>query len=451
MKRIISLILCLVMIFSLCACGSKGKTQDDNKDAEPSKPAVFQDKNDKDETPAPEAVEEPAKVVFYNADGRIDAELQSLAEKFKAEKGIEVTVKTVTEDYDNVLSAAIDSTDAPTVFTVNKDNFSKWNESCYALNDSPAAAKCLSQELNISENEQVKAIAYDYDAFGLAVNTRLLDEAGISAADIGSYAKFADAVAKIQNEFKTGAAGKPAAMAEPQLSGELWRYNRYCISPVIYFECYENGITEQPAYVRGDFLDGFRTLYELWIDNSPVSRWYLDGQSVTAPKDSFGHGRTVFFPCGSWEFQELADSYDANAADYSMLPLFMNNRNEDEFGASIGNVKYWCVNRERDDKEIEAAVSFLEYIESDSGLAAKTAMPFAGVTCANPLLAGSNALLAAGKHVLPSVLDYLPGEEWESNISEKLIKYTTISSDWVQYIDAFLIGWQTDYEAQHKY
>lgn len=453
MKKIISLLLCLVMILSLCACGSKNETNEDNKEETASKPSVFAPKNDKEEkTDAePEAVEEPGKVLFYNGDVKIDAELQKLAESFKAEKGIDVTVKTVSEDYENILSTAIDSAEAPTIFTVNKDNFSKWNESCYVLNDTAAAVNCDSQELNLSENEQIKAIAYDYDAFGLAVNTRLLSEAGISLENITNYAQFAVAVDTIQKGFESGVAGKPAAMAEPQLSGELWRYTKYCISPVIYFECYENGITEQPAYVRGDFLDGFRTLYELWIANSPVSRWYLDGQPVTAPKDSFGHGRTVFFPCGSWEFSELVDSYGANPADYSMIQLFMNNRYEDEFGASIGNVKYWCVNRECDDKDIEAAISFLAYIESDGGLAAKTAMPFKGVTCANPLLAGSNALLAAGKHVLPSVVDYMPGEEWENNTSEKLIKFTTISSDWVQYIDAFLIGWETGYEAQHKF
>ncbi len=448
------------MVLSLCACGMNVTSVSDAQSE--AKPAEAPAKSDATAEPVPteEPVEEitstqtlsdsPAKVVFYNLSTALDDELQALAMSYTEEKGVPVTVITVAEGYDDELSAALDSTDAPTIFSVNESNMAKWQISCLDLTGTAPAEKSVANELNFIDGEKLLGLVYDYECFGVGVNTRVLETANRYIDDIHCYCDFYCAVSDMQQLYYNTKAA--AAFAEPALSGDMWRYTCYLINPAVFFECLESGYTEQPAYLRADFIDNVRTFYELWYSNTASSRWYLNGVDMSVPKQNFSTGKAAFYPCGSWELETFVNEYGANAADYAMIPMYMGIRNEEDYGLSCGRASWWCVNREASDNDIEAALDFLAYVaENGDGLAKIAAMPFDGLTCANQFLASSNRLLAQGLKPVRCRVDWLPGYDWEAACFDWLIKYTTGYGDWVQYTDQFIIGWQDGFAAQHTY
>ena len=467
MKRLVSILLCAAMILALCACGvnlpatSVTGTQSTEEEA----PAASENKDTVTQPAmAPAATAEPAeeiretqnvdesegKVVFYNPDERIDAALQALAESYTAETGTKVTVITLGEEYDDELSSAFDSAEAPTIFGADKNNLSKWKISCMDLTDTRAAEVSAASDLNVIEDDKLLALAYDYECFGIGVNVKALESTGHYMDEISNYASFTTLVSKVQQHYYNTKTA--AAFAEPALSGDMWRYTCYMMNPAIFYECLESGITEQPAYLRADFIDNTRAFYEMWYSNTPSARWYLDGVSMSVPKDNFSTGKAVFYPCGSWELSTFVNDYGAKAENFTMIPLYMGIRGEDEYGCCAGRAKYWCLNREVSDNDIEASLDFIAYIAGNADELAKiAAMPFDGVVCENQFLAASNSYLAKGLKHVEFTNDYIPGIEWENEVFYWLIKYTTGYGDWVQMTDAFILGWPDAYALQHKY
>lgn len=458
MKKFVSILLCMAILLSLCACGSNITVSTVSGTAK--QPTAANDTQTNTVEPTAEPVEEvretqtkdtsEGKVVFYNFDERIDAALQSLAEGFTKETGTKVTVKTIADNYDEELTAAFDSSEAPTIFSADKSNISKWKISCLDLSGTKAEAVTAASDLNCIDGEKLLALAYDYECFGVGVNTIALAGTNHYLDEISNWDSFSSVVAQVQQHYYN--TKLTAAFAEPALSGDMWRYTCYMTAPVIFFECQESGITEQPAYLRADFMDNMRYFYELWYSNTPSARWYLDGVELSVPKSNFSSGKAAFYPCGSWEISTFVNDFGANAADFSMIPMYMGIRNEEEYGPCAGRAKYWCVNREVSENDIEASLNFIEYIAAHADELAKIcAMPFDGVVCENPFLAAANNYYARGFKHVEFVNDYIPGIDWENNMFYWLIKYTTGYGDWVQMSDSFILGWTDAYELQHKY
>lgn len=467
MKRVISILLCLAMIMALCACGINlpidsisdvlNKEQKAPEAAETAMPEAV-------DTAVAEIAEEPAetiretqtkdtsagKVVFYNPDERIDAELKALAEAFTKETGTKVTVITLGDNYADGLTAAFDSAETPTIFGADKSNIAKWKISCLDLTGTKAEDVTAASDLNLIEDEKLLALAYDYECFGIGVNVKALESTNHYLEEIYDYNSLYSVVSAVQQYYYN--TKTVAAFAEPALSGDMWRYTCYMMNPAIFYECLESGITEQPAYLRADFIDNTRAFYEMWYSNTPSARWYLDGVDMSVPKGNFSSGKVAFYPCGSWELSTFVNDYGANAADFSMIPFYMGIRGENDYGCCAGRAKYWCVNREVSENDIEASVEFIAYIAAHAdGLAKIAAMPFDGVVCENQFLAASNSYLAKGLKHVEFTNDYIPGIDWENNVFYWLIKFTTGYGDWVQMTDAFILGWPDAYALQHKY
>ena len=124
MKKIIAMLLAVVMVFALCACGSQPAAG--NTPAEESKAPA-------EETPAASSAE--GSVYYLNFKPEADEAWQKVAAAYTEQTGVPVKVVTAASGtYQETLTAEMDKSEAPTMFQVgNQGAVDTWGEYCYDL------------------------------------------------------------------------------------------------------------------------------------------------------------------------------------------------------------------------------------------------------------------------------------------------------------------------------
>ena len=175
MKKLIALLLALVMVLSLCACGAK-------EEAPAAAPA-----DDAAEAPAEEAA--AGSVYYLNFKPEQDEAWQNLAAEYTAATGVPVTVLTAASGtYEETLMAEMGKTEAPTMFQVNGPvGLANWIDYCYDLSDSELYSHLTSDSFALTEDGAVYGIAYVIESYGIIANKALLAEAGYAVEDINSF------------------------------------------------------------------------------------------------------------------------------------------------------------------------------------------------------------------------------------------------------------------------
>ena len=182
MKKFLALLLALVMVFALAACGEADAPASDA----PASEAPASD------APASEAPADGAagSVYYLNFKPEADAAWQELAALYTEQTGVPVKVVTAASgEYSSTLTAEMDKSDMPTLFQCgNQAGLDTWGDYCYDLTDSAVYKEMTTDDFNLfGENGEVYCIGYCYEAFGIIVNTALLAEAGYELSDITNF------------------------------------------------------------------------------------------------------------------------------------------------------------------------------------------------------------------------------------------------------------------------
>ena len=452
--RLTAFILSILMLLSLCACGSKS-------DSAATVPAAASSGENES---APEATEAPytgGSVYYINSDPSADAAWQQLASAYTAATRVPVTVKTISENYDSALSAEIDSADAPTAFAVNKDNYKLWKESCLDLSGTDLYSRLLSSDLAMIEDDgKVGAAAYTYDCCGILVNTDLLAKAGYSVDDIKNFSMFDEVLDDIttrKNELGFG------AVAAPELTEDTWHYTECVMSVPLFYEFKEEGYEGTPASIYGKYSELFRNMWDAYIENcvTAVTRWHLDTLNADENHRIFGEQEAAFAIMASWEIEDYTDAYGLDRSKVTMLPFYCGYREEENAGLSCGNIEYWCVNREADADDVEATLAFLAWaVGAEGGAQTLTEtygiIPYAGAPeGSNPCLNAANAAFAAGKYNIGWVWDLYPDEQLEEDVLHYMINYTVGinagENQWYDIAETLRTHWHTLFEQNNVY
>lgn len=193
MKKIVSLVLVAMLVFSMAACAKDQKettngatTEDTAKDT----PAT----EDKEEAPA--ATDAPVadftgKTLSVGVWGGNDAEAAALAQviaDFEAKTGAKVELKTYT-DINTQIQADFIAGTAPDVFYVDANVFPFYATLDVMLELDPtemntAAYYSTLMSAFTTTDGKIYAIPKDFSTLAMYVNTKLLEEAGYTVADI---------------------------------------------------------------------------------------------------------------------------------------------------------------------------------------------------------------------------------------------------------------------------
>ena len=444
MKKLIAMLLALVMVLGLAACGGSSAPAATEAPATQA-PAA--------EAPATEAAPAAAGRVYYlNFKPEADATMQELAALYTEQTGVPVKVVTAASGtYSDTLTAEMAKSEAPTIFNIgNMSGLKDWDEYALNLADTAIAGELTTNEFNLyNEAGELKAIGHCFESFGIIVNVDLLEKAGHSLDEIKDFAS----LKAVADDIHANAAtlGFDAFSAAGLDGSSSWRFSGHLANMPLFYEFRDDGITEQPAEITGAYMDNFRNIWDLYITDTAADAKTLTTSTGDESKAQFTEGQAVFYQNGTWEFASLNEAGMTNLA---MIPIYCGVEGEEKAGLCSGTENCWAVNSQVAEEDQKASLDFLYWLVTDETAAQKMvdtlgAIPFkAAPASTNTFLANGNDLLAAGNYNVSWAFNHTPNvDSWRATVVTALAAYSAAPSDaiWADVVSAFVDGWAVEY------
>ena len=445
MKKIIALVLCLVMVFALCACGESNTAT--------TAPAA--------DTATEAPAEEPAatgSVYYLNFKPESDEAWQALAETYTKQTGVPVTVVTAASGtYEQTLTSEMDKSEAPTMFQVgNPGAVATWGEYCLDLTGTDVYNEMTTHAFDqVGDDGFTYSIGYCYECYGIIANKALLEQAGHSIDEIKDFESLKAVADDIH--ARAGELGFDAFSSAGLDSSSSWRFSGHLANMPLYYEFRDDGITAQPETIKGTYLDNFKMIWDLYTTESATTGADLLTSTGDASEAEFGEGKAVFFQNGSWEYASLiGEKFNMDPASLQMIPIYCGVEGETDAGLCSGTENCWAVNCEADEEDIQATLDFMKWVvTSDEGTTMLAEQfgpcPFKSAkTPENVFFADAANLTNEGKYVVTWAFNFTPAvDDWRAGVVDALGQYTAGTGDWDAVVSAFVDGWATQYANEH--
>ena len=450
MKKFLALLLALVMVFALAACGEADAPASDA----PASEAPASD------APASEAPADGAagSVYYLNFKPEADQAWQDLAALYTEQTGVTVKVVTAASgEYSSTLTAEMDKSDMPTLFQCgNQAGLDTWGDYCYDLTDTAVYKEMTTDDFNLfGENGEVYCIGYCYEAFGIIVNTELLAEAGYELSDITNFESLKSVAEDITARHATGELPFAAFSSAGLDSSSSWRFSGHLANMPLYYEFRDDGVTSQPAAITGAYLDNFKQIWDLYVANSDTAPAQLTTATSDQSKAEFGEGKAVFYQNGSWEYDSLVKDFGMDPANLAMIPIYCGVEGEEDAGLCCGTENCWAVNSKASEEDIQATLDFMYWVvTSDEGTTMMAEqfgpIPFKNAKeSSNVFFNNANEYIAEGKYTVTWAFNYTPNvDSWRAAVVAALTQYTVGGGSWDDVVTAFVQGWATQYANQ---
>ena len=452
MKKLIAMLLALVMVLGLAACGGSSAPAATQAPAAPATDAA----------PAATEAATPAaegRVYYLNFKPEADGTMQELAKLYTETTGIPVKVVTAASGtYSDTLTAEMAKSEAPTIYNIgNKSGLNDWDEYALDLTGTALAGELTTDDFNLyNDAGELKAIGHCFESYGIIVNKALLEKAGHSIDEITNF----ETLKAVADDIHARSAELGFdAFSAPGLDGSSsWRFSGHLVSIPLAFEFAEDGITEQPATIKGTYLDNFRNIWDLYITDTAADAKTLMSGTGDESEAQFGKGEAVFYQNGTWEYSNFVEREDLgflmNPDDLAMIPIYTGIPGEENYGLSSGTENCWAVNSQVSEADQKASLDFLYWLVTDEVAAQKMvdtlgALPFKSAPASsNVFLADGNALLAEGKSNVSWAFNHTPNvDSWRATVVTALAAYSAAPSDatWADVVSAVVDGWAAEY------
>ena len=449
MKKLIAMLLALVMVLGLVACGSEKPVETNAPDAATEAPATEAPAT---EAPAAQENETPAatgSVYYLNFKPEQDQAWQDLAAEYTKLTGVPVTVLTAASGtYEETLMAEMGKTEAPTLFQVNGPNaLANWADYCYDLSGTDIYSHLSNESFALSADGAVCAIGYVIESYGIIVNKTLLEKAGYKVEDIASFAD----LKKVAEDITARSAelGFSAFSSAGMDSSSDWRFKTHLANLPIYFEYQADGINTTTE-IKGSFLDNYRQIFDLYINNSTCAPAELSAKTGDDSRNEFLNGEAVFFQNGSWEYGNLKGTFTDD--ELVMIPIYVGAGDEANQGLCTGCENFWCVNADASEEDIAATLTFINWCVTEGAETLANDMGFVipfdtAAEPANLFVKQDTAYTAAGKNPVSWTFTTMPSEEWKNGVGSALTAYAAEQTDanWAAVVSAFVDGWASEY------
>lgn len=433
MKKILAFFLTMLMILpTLAACGKKDE------------PSVY----------------------YLNFKPEQDAQWKALAAAYTKETGVPVTVVTAAANtYEQTLTSEMDKKDAPTLFQVNGPvGLANWRDYCYDLTGSKLVGEVTSDDFLLKDGDDICGVAYVLETYGIIYNRSILNDYFASdfstvksEEEINSF----EALKTVAEEMQANkdALGIDGAFTSAGMdSSSDWRFKTHLANMPIYYEYRDRGIGTTDA-IEGKYLDNYKAIWDLYINNSTVSPTTLAGKTGTDAETEFKTGRAAFYQNGTWAYGAVkkdASGIGLDDSDFGMLPIYIGVSGEENLGLCTGSENYWCLNAKSSEEDINATLDFLYWVvSSDAGTNALAyemgfVSPFKNAkNAANPLVVIASDYITRGTDSVSWNFLSIPSENWKNGVATALTQYAAGSGSWDSVVSAFVDGWKTEYMAAH--
>ena len=446
-KKLIALILVVLMSVACFACAKPAEAPATEA---PAAPAAT-------EAPAAEAPAAVGKVYYLNFKPEADSAWQALAAQYTEKTGVPVTVVTAASGtYSETLTAEMDKgASAPTLFQCgNKAGLDTWGDFCLDLSKTPVYAEMTTNDFNLfKETGEVAAIGYCYECFGIIVNKTLLEKAGHTLDEIKDFATLKAVVEDIHS--RAAELGFDAFTSSGMDGSSSWRFSGHLANMPLFYEFRDDGVTKQPASITGKYLENYKNIWDLYINNSATDPKQLASATGDQAEAEFGESKAVFYQNGSWEYANLTGKYAMSPDSLAMIPIYCGVAGEENAAVCAGTENCWAVNSQAAPEDIQATLDFMYWVvTSDEGTKMMAEqfgpIPFKNAKASeNVFFNDANEQLAAGKYVVTWAFNFTPNvDPWRAGVVAALTQYSAGTGTWDDVVTAFVAGWATQYAAQ---
>ena len=436
MKKIIALLLACMMIvgvFAGCDSAEEGATKGTEAATQAGTEAGTE----------PGTAAGTGSVYYLNFKPEFNDALTELAKTYTEKTGVEVKIVTAASgDYNNTLTSNINDV---TIFNIgNTAALNDWDEYALDLTDSAIAAELATNDFNLyNEAGELKAIGNCYESFGIIVNTKLLEQAGYTLADITNSESLKTVAEDIT--ARSEELGFCAFSAAGLDGSSSWRFSGHLATLPLHYE----GVKSSVPTITGEKLDLFKNVWDLYINNAAADPATLTSESDAAAE--FKAGKAVFYQNGTWEYAGLIDA-GMTDDQLAMIPIYCGAENDKDAALCSGTENCWAVNAKASAEDQQASIDFLVWLVSDPD-ASKVyveqlgAVPFKNCPAsANKFVADGNAMLADGKTSVSWAFNYTPNvDSWRATVVTALAQYSAGSAEWKTVEQAFVEGWAYEY------
>ncbi len=427
MKKLFALLLAIVMVASLAACTGGNET---------------------------------GSVYWLNFKPEADEALQAIAKTYTEETGVEVKIVTAASGtYEQTLTTEMDKSDAPTLFVVgNQAAVKTWGDFCYDLKGTDIYNELTTDDFTLYDADgKACSIGYCYEAFGIITNKALLEKAGHSVDEIKDFASLKAVAEDIHARAdELGFDAFTSSGLDPDSS---WRFTGHLANMPLYYESVDDNWDGAPAEIKGTYLDNFKNIWDLYINNAEADPADLATPGRAAQKE-FGEQKAAFYQNGTWEYAALTGTdegqYGLKAEDLQMLPIYCGVDGEENAGLCSGTENCWAVNAKASQADIDATIAFMKWmVTSEAGTKCMAEqfgeIPYkAAAANDNVFFQNASDCLKDGKYSVAWAFNYTPNvDEWRAGLVDAMTKYCA-GGDWKDVETAFVNGWATQYAAANK-
>ncbi len=441
-KRLLALSLTAALAAGLLAgCGggsAESKAPEESKAAEP----------------AQSQAAEPAatgSVYWLNFKPELDDTLQELAKTYKEQKGVDVKVVTAASGtYSQTLNAEMDKSAPPTLFVIgNSAGVKDWKDYALDLTGTAIANELNTDAYNLyDETGKLVSIGYCYECYGIIVNPDLVEKAGHSMDEIKNFEGLKTVVEDIH--ARAGELGFDAFTSCDMDGSSSWRFTGHMANLEYYYEQEGTTWTECPPTLTGKYMENFKNLYDLCINNSLTAPNELATGGHDAAQE-FKDGKAAFQVQGSWEYASYKDA----VPNATMIPYYCGVEGEEKAGLNCGTENCWAINAKASPEDQQATMDFMVWLVTDPDASAKMVeqlgiMPYKGAAeSTNGFLQDAAEYTADGCYVMNWATNYQPNvDAYRATLVAALNQYNADQSDanWEQVKTAFVDGWAVQYQ-----
>ena len=399
-------------------------------------------------------------VYYLNFKPEADAAWQELATLYTEQTGVPVKVVTAASgDYENTLTTEMGKSSAPTLFQCgNQAALDTWKDYCLDLSDTDVYNEMTTDDFNLKgENGEVYAIGYCYEAFGLITNKALLKEAGYEVSDITNFESLKSVAEDITaRKDELGFAAFTSAGLE---SSSSWRFSGHLANMPLFYEFRDDNVTSQPATVTGAYLDNYKQIWDLYINNATCEPNQIVTKTADESEAEFGKGEAVFFQNGTWEYANLvtdeSKGFLMNPEDITMIPIYIGVEGEENSGLACGTENCWAVNSQASVEDIQETLDFAKWVVTSEEGTTMMAEQFGPIPFKNAkdsenvFFTAANDYINDGKYVVTWAFNYTPNvDTWREGVVSALTQYSANNGSWDNVVTAYVNGWATQYQQQ---
>ena len=400
--------------------------------------------------------EAKGSVYYLNFKPEANGAWQALAKEYTELTGVEVKVVTAASgEYEATLTTEMGKSSAPTLFQCGTQQaLSTWGDYCLDLSKTDVYKEMTTDDFNLKgANGEVYAIGYCYEAFGIIVNKALLKTAGYEVSDIKDFASFKKIVEDIT--ARSSELGFSAFTSSGLDGSSSWRFSGHLANMPLYYEFRDDNVTSQPATITGKYLDNYKAIWDLYINNATCAPNELATKTGDEAEAEFGQGKAVFYQNGSWEYSNLTSKFGMKAEDITMIPIYCGVKGEASAALCCGTENCWAVNSKASEADQKATLDFLKWVvtsESGTKMMAEQfgPIPFKNAKeSENVFFTAANDYIAKGNYVVTWAFNHTPNvETWRAGVVSALLQYSANGGSWDDVETAFVDGWATQYKAQ---